>query len=85
MTPAYAKQLGLQVRKTDVGPQKFNGLSLRTFEMVIAGFQVKDKLGRAQFFQKSFLLAKTSVEMLLGMPFLTLSNANIQFASKELT
>ena len=50
MTPAYAKQLGLQVRKTDVGAQKIDGSSLRTFGMVIAGFQVEDKLGRAQSF-----------------------------------
>ena len=50
MTPAYAKQLSLQVQKTDVGAQKINGSSLRTFGMVIAGFQVEDKLGRARFF-----------------------------------
>ena len=50
ITPAYAKQLGLQVRKTDVGAQKIDGSSLRTFGMVIAGFQVEDKLGRARFF-----------------------------------
>ena len=38
MTPAYAKQLGLQVRRTDVGAQKIDCSSLRTFGMVIAGF-----------------------------------------------
>ena len=85
ITPAYAKQLGLQVRKTDVGAQKIDGSSLRTFGMVIAGFQVEDKLGRARFFQESFLLAETSMEVVLGMPFLALSNADIQFAEKELT
>ena len=53
--------------------------------MVIAGFQVEDKLGRAWFFQESFLLAKTSMEVVLRMPFLTLSNINIQFAAKKLT
>ena len=85
MTPAYAKQLGLQVQKTDVGAQKIDSSSLRTFGMVIAGFQVEDKLVRARFFQESFLLAETSMEMVLRMPFLTLSNADIQFAAKELT
>ena len=77
MTPAYAKQLGFQVQKTDVGAQKIDSSSLRTFEMVIAGFQLEDKLGRAQFFQESFLLAKTSMEGVLGMPFLTFNNADI--------
>ena len=53
--------------------------------MIIAGFQVEDKLGRARFFQESFLLAETSMEVVLGMLFLTLNNADIQFAEKELT
>ena len=50
MTPAYAKQLGLRTQKTDVGAQKIDGSSLNTFGMVIGGFQVIDKLGRARFF-----------------------------------
>ena len=53
--------------------------------MIIAGFQVEDKLNRARFFQESFLLAKISIEVILRMPFLTFSNADIQFAEKELT
>ena len=77
MTLAYAKQLGLWIRKIDVGAQKINGSLLTTYGIVIATFQVKDRLGRARFFQKIFLLANTSMEMVLGMPFLTLSNANI--------
>ena len=84
MTPAYAKHPGLQVRKTNVGAQKINGSSLRTFGMVIAGFQVEDKLSRVRFFQESFLLAETSMKVVLEMPFLALSNADIQFAEKEL-
>ena len=32
-----------------------------------------------------FLLADLSMEVVLRMPFLTLSNANIQFAQKKLT
>ena len=53
--------------------------------MVLASFQVEDILGRARFFQETFLLADLSVEVVLGMPFLTLSNADIKFAQKELT
>ena len=85
MTLAFAKQLGLQVRKTDVGAQKIDGSLLRTFGMVIAGFQVENKFGRVRFFQESFLLAETSMEVVLRVPFLAFSNANIQFAEKELT
>ena len=85
MTPGYASKLGLKVRLTNVGVQKIDGSILKTFGMVLASFQVEDTLGRARFFQETFLLADLSVEVVLGMPFLTLSNANIQFAQKKLT
>ena len=52
--------------------------------MIIAGFQVEDKLGRARFFQESFLLAETSIKIVIGMLFFTLSNASMQFAEKTL-
>ena len=53
--------------------------------MILADFQVEDKLGRVRFFQETFLLADISAEVVLGMPFLTLSNADVQFVEKELT
>ena len=77
MTPAYAKQLGLQVQKTDVGAQKMDGLLLQTFGMFITGFQIEDKLSRARFSQESFLLAESSMKVVLRMPFLIISNADI--------
>ena len=51
--------------------------------MTIAGFSIQDKMDRAQFFQETFLLADISIEVVLGMPFLFLSNANIQFDTKS--
>ena len=85
MTLAYTKQLGLRTRKTDVGAQKINRLLLATYGIVIAAFQVTDKLSKARFFQQTFLLADTTIKVILGIPFLTFNNANIQFAEKELT
>ena len=85
MSPAYASKLGLRVRHTDVGAQKIDGSTLQTFGMVLANFQVEDKLGRTRFFQETFLLANISAEVVLSMPFLTLSNADVQFVEKELT
>ena len=52
--------------------------------MVIADYSVKDKLGRFQFYQKTFLLAIISLEVVLGMLFLTFSKADIWFAEQEL-
>ena len=77
MTPAYASKLGLQARHTDVGAQKIDGSILQTFGIVLASFQVEDKFGRARFFQETFLLAKISAKVVLGMPLLTLSNADV--------
>ena len=85
MTPVYAAKLGLQVRRTDIRAQRIDSSTLETFGMVLADFQVEDKLGRARFFQETFLLADISAEVVLGMPFLTFSNANVQFVEKELT
>ena len=38
MPPVYAKQLGLQVQKTDIEAQKIDSSLLRIFGIVIAGF-----------------------------------------------
>lgn len=53
--------------------------------MVLASFQIEDKLGKARFFQETFLLADINVEMVLGMLFLIFSNANVSFSEQELT
>ena len=84
MNPAYAKKLGLRIRQTDVGAQKINGSHLNTFGIVIADFSLQNKLGKVRFFQKTFLVADTRMEVVLGMFFLTLSNADIRFAEQEL-
>ena len=85
MTSGYALKLGLKVRSTNLGAQKIDGSILETFGMVLASFQVENTLGRAWFFQEMFLLADLSIEVVLGMPFLTFSNADIKFAQKKLT
>ena len=85
MSPAYTKRLGLKTRKTNVGAQKINGSAPETFGMVIADFKVEDKGGRPRFFQETFLVADTKFEVILGMPFLKISNADIAFGEKTLT
>ena len=45
--------------------------------MVVASFQVVNKLDCSQFFQETFLLANISIEVVIGMPLLTLSNADV--------
>lgn len=84
ISPAYAEKLCLQVPKTDVSAQKIDGSILETFEMVITSFQVEGKLKKACFFQETFLVANTSMKIVLKMFFLAFSNANVSFADNDL-
>ena len=53
--------------------------------MVIVDFQVEDKASRPRFFQETFLVADTKFEVILGMPFLKISNADVSFGEGTLT
>ena len=52
--------------------------------MVVAAFSVVDKANRVRFFEETFLVANVSPEVVFGMPFLTLSNADVDFSSRDL-
>ena len=82
--PSFAKQLGLPIRSTDVGAQKIDGTTLDTHGMVVAAFSVENKANRVRFFEETFLVANVSPEVVLGMPFLTLSGADVDFSGREL-
>ena len=77
MTAAYVLKLGFKVYPTNIGAQKIDSSILKIFEMVLGSLQIEDKLGRAPFFQETFLLTNISIEIVLGMLFLILSNANV--------
>ena len=85
MNPDYARKLGLKIRRTNIGAQKIDGSALETFGMVIADFQVEDKASRPRFFQETFLVADTKFEVILKMPFLKISNADVSFGEGTLT
>ena len=80
-----AKQLGLWTQKIDFNAQKIDNSLLNIYRIFIATFQIIDKLGKARFLQKTFLLANITVKVVLKMHFLIFGNINIQFAKKELT
>ncbi len=85
MTPAYASELGLTTRKTSVGAQKIDGSLLENYGIVSASFLLQNSLERVWFFEETFLLADTSMEVVLEMPFLALSNVDFQFNAEKLT
>ena len=82
--PAFAKQLGLPIRPTDVGAQNIDGIMLNNHRMIIAAFSVVDKKNQVRFFQEIFLVANISPEVVFKMPFLTLSGAEVNFLGWEL-
>ena len=85
MNPDFARKLGLKVRKTNIGAQKIDGSALEIFGMVIPDFQVEDKINRPRFFKEIFLVADTKFEVILGMLFLKISNADVSFDEGTLT
>ena len=50
INPAFATQLGFKVQKINVNVQKIDRFLLEIYGIIIAIFQVLDKLGRFQFF-----------------------------------
>ena len=52
--------------------------------MVITDFQVEDKVGTPRFFQETFLVANTKFDVILGMLFLKISNADMAFDKETL-
>ena len=84
MYPAFAKRLGLVVRATNVGAQKIDSTTFEIYGMVVATFSVIDQADRVRFFEKTFLVANVSPHVVLGMPFLTLSGADVDYPKREL-
>ena len=78
--PTLARKLGLPIRPTDVGAQKIDGTILDNFEMVVTAFSMTEKANQVRFFKEIFLVANVSPEVVLKIPFLTLSGADVDFS-----
>ena len=52
--------------------------------MIVAAFLVVDKANRVNFFEKTFLVANISPEVIFEVFFLTLSDADVDFLGQEL-
>ena len=79
-----ARKLGLPVRPTNVGAQKIDGTMLDIFRMVVTAFSMTAETNRVRFFEETFLVANISLEVVLGILFLTLSGADVDFLGWEL-
>ena len=84
MSQAFTQQLGLKICMTNVGAQKIYSTTLETYGIVVFTLSISDKDGREIFFEASFLLANINPDIVLGMPFLTINNANVDFQAWDL-
>ena len=84
MHPAFAKRLGLVVQTTNVGAQKIDCTTFETYGIVVAAFSVTNQADKVKFFEKTFLVANVSPDVVLGMPFFTLSGADVDFLKRKL-
>lgn len=69
MTLVYINKLDLKGCYIYVKIQKIDSSIFQIFEIILANFQIKNKLKKAWFFWKTFLLANISVKMVLVMLF----------------
>ncbi len=84
MSQVFASKLGLKIRKTNIRAQKIDCIILEIYKIVVSTFSVLDKDGKERFFEESFLLDNVKSDVVFGMYFLTMSNADIDFLAQDL-
>lgn len=77
MTSAYVIKLDPTIQKASIRAQKIDDLALEIYSIALASFLLQKRLGGIWFFEKIFLLADTSMKIVLGMSFLSFSNADL--------
>lgn len=68
----FIQKLSFKIQKTSVEAQKIDGSALKTFGIIIAGFQIKNKVDKLKYFQKTFLMVNIIVEVVLKISFFKL-------------
>ena len=84
MHPAYVEKLGFVVQIINISAKKINGTIFEIYEMMVTAFLVTDQADKVRFFEKTFLVANFSPNVVLGIFFLILSGADVDFLKREL-
>ena len=63
--------------------KKFTVTIFKIYEIVVVVFLIINSTKKVKFFKKTFLIVNISLNMVLGMLFLTLSSTNIDFSKKK--
>lgn len=65
----YGQELDFKIWKTNIETHKIDGSILETFGLIIADFQIKNKVNKPQYFSKTFFMVNTKVEVILKITF----------------
>ena len=82
--PTFVEKLGFVVQTTNIGTQKIDGTIFETHGIIVTAFSVNDQTNKIRFFEKTFLVANVSPNIVFKMLFLTLNNADIDFLKTKL-
>ncbi len=78
-----AQKMGLPILNTNIGLSAIHGEAVKTYGMHYIEFQQEDQQGRVRYFQDTFLAADINTRMILGMPWLTMANPNIDWSKRS--
>ena len=80
----FIKKLGFIVQSTNIDTQKIDNIILKSYGIVVAIFLVIDWANKIKFFEKTFLVANVSLDIVFGILFLFLNDTNVDFSKREL-
>ena len=78
-----AQKMGLPIFNTNIGLSAIHGEAVKTYGMHYIEFQQEDQQGQVRYFQDTFLAADINTRMILGMPWLTMANPNIDWSKRS--
>lgn len=67
-----------------INAQKYDGNRLKIFRIMITSLSIDEKNKKSRFFEKAFLLADISIDIVFEIPLLTLSNVEIDFDNQNI-
>ena len=80
----FIKKLGFVIQSININIQKIDSIIFETYKMVIAVFLVINWADKIKFFEKTFLIANFSLNMIFKILFLTLNSRDINFLKRKL-
>lgn len=81
MILAYTAIIRLKVCSINIEVQKIYKSIFPTYSIVFTSFQVENKYKRVCFFEETFLIASTIIEVVLKIFFLAFNKVKINFAN----